>query len=45
MQFLNDVNVRKAINFSIDKENIIATVFNGKYYSMDFPLNLWNVAI
>lgn len=37
--FLNDVNVRKAINFSIDKENIIATVFNGKYYSMDFPLN------
>ena len=37
--FLSDVNVRKAVNFSIDKENIIATVFNGKYYSMDFPLD------
>lgn len=37
--FLSDVNVRKAVNFSIDKENTIATVFNGKYYSMDFPLD------
>lgn len=38
-EILNNVNVRKAINFSIDKNNIIASVFNGKYASIDFPLD------
>ena len=37
--FLSDKNVRNAINFCIDRENIIATVFNGKYYSIEFPLD------
>ncbi len=36
---LADKNVRKAINYSIDKENIIATVYGGKYYGVDFPLD------
>lgn len=36
---LGNVNIRKAIDYSIDKENIIATVYNGKYYSVDFPLD------
>lgn len=36
---LNSVNVRKAIDYSIDRENIVATVYNGKYYTADFPLD------
>lgn len=36
---LSNVNIRKAIDYSIDKENIIASVYNGKYYSVDFPLD------
>lgn len=36
---LSNVNVRKAIDYSIDKANIVATVFNGKYYTCDFPLD------
>lgn len=37
--FLSDVNIRKAINYSIDKDNIVASVYNGKYYTMNFPLD------
>lgn len=36
---LSSVNVRKAIDYSIDRENIVATVYNGKYYTADFPLD------
>lgn len=36
---LSDKNVRKAISCAIDKDNIIATVFNGKYYPMNYPLD------
>lgn len=41
---LSDSNIRKAISYAIDKQNIIATVFNGKYYAMKFPLDfgMWN---
>lgn len=37
--FLSKQEVRKAITYSIDKENIISSVFNNKYYTSSFPLD------
>ena len=39
---LSKKEVRKAIAFSIDKSNIISSVFNNKYYTSDFPLDYGN---
>ena len=36
---LSKLEVRKAISYSIDKENIISSVYNGKYYTSSFPLD------
>ena len=36
--FLNSVAVRKAIAYSIDKENIVSSIFDSKYYTSSFPL-------
>lgn len=35
---LSNLEVRQAINHAIDKNAIIASVYNGKYISADFPL-------
>lgn len=40
--FLSKLEVRKAISYSIDKENIISSVFNNKYYTASFPLDYGN---
>lgn len=37
--FLSKQEVRKAVAYSIDKENIISSVFNNKYYTSSFPLD------
>lgn len=37
--FLSRPEVRKAISYSIDKENIISSVFNSKCFSSSFPLD------
>lgn len=37
--FLGKQEVRKAISYSIDKANIISSVFNNKYYTSSFPLD------
>lgn len=37
-QYLSDIQVRKAIASSIDKTNITANVYGGKYYTSSFPL-------
>lgn len=36
---LSRQEVRKAISFAIDKNSIIANIYNGKYYTCDFPLD------
>lgn len=38
-EFLSQVEVRKAIAYSIDKENIVSNVFNSKYATSSFPLD------
>ncbi len=40
--FLAKQEVRKAISYSIDKENIISSIFNNKCYSSSFPLDYGN---
>ena len=35
--------VRQAINYAIDKENIVASVYNNNYSVANFPL--WTLAI
>lgn len=35
---LSNIEVRQAINYAIDKNSIIASVYNGKYSLADFPL-------
>lgn len=35
---LSNLEVRQAINYAIDKNAIIASVYNGKYRAADFPL-------
>lgn len=37
--FLSKQEVRKAISYSIDKENITSSIFNSKYYTSSFPLD------
>ncbi len=37
--FLSKQEVRKAISFSIDKENIVSSIFNNKCYTSSFPLD------
>lgn len=37
--FLSKQEVRKAISYSIDKENITSSIFNNKYYTSSFPLD------
>ena len=37
--FLSKQEVRKAISYSIDKENIVSNVFNNKCYTSSFPLD------
>lgn len=37
--FLSRLEVRKAISYSIDKENIVSSVFNNKCFSSSFPLD------
>lgn len=36
---LSDLNIRKAIAYSIDKSNITSSVYGGKYYTSSFPLD------
>ena len=38
-RFLSDVNIRKAIRASIDKQAVIDNSFGGLYSTSDFPLN------
>ncbi|MCI8760770.1 MAG: peptide ABC transporter substrate-binding protein [Clostridia bacterium] len=40
--FLSRLEVRKAISFSIDKENIVSSVFNSKCFTSSFPLDYGN---
>jgi len=40
--FLGKQEVRKAISYSIDKENIISSIFDSKYYASSFPLDYGN---
>ncbi|MCI8411611.1 MAG: hypothetical protein HFJ40_04115 [Clostridia bacterium] len=37
--FLSKQEVRKAIAYSIDKENIVSSIFNNRYYTSSFPLD------
>lgn len=39
---LSHPEVRKAISYAIDKSNIIAEVYNNKFYSAEFPLDYSN---
>jgi len=36
---LKNIEVRKAIGYSIDKSNIVSTVYNNNYYVSNFPLD------
>lgn len=36
---LSNLEVRQAISYAIDRDNIVASVFGGKYYTADFPLS------
>ena len=38
-EVLSNTEVRQAIGHSIDKNNIVGSVFGGKYYTADFPLS------
>lgn len=39
---LSQVPVRKAISYSIDKSNIVSSVYGDNYYTSDFPLDYGN---
>lgn len=39
---LSDVNIRKAIGYSIDKSNIVSSIFSDNYYVSNFPLDYGN---
>ena len=41
-QILSQVNVRKAICYSIDKSNIVSSVYGDNYYTSSFPLDYGN---
>lgn len=40
--FISKQEVRKSISYSIDKENIVSSVFANKYYTSSFPLDYGN---
>ncbi len=40
--FLSRKEVRKAISYSIDKTNIVSSIFNSQYYTSSFPLDYGN---
>ena len=40
--FLGKPEIRKAISYSIDKENITSSIFNSKCYTSSFPLDYGN---
>ncbi len=40
--FLSKTEVRKAISYSIDKENIVSNIFSNKCFSSNFPLDYGN---
>ena len=40
--FLSRIEVRKAISYAIDKSGIVTTVYGGKYYTADNPLDYGN---
>ena len=40
--FLSKQEVRKAIAYSIDKNNIVSSIFGNKYYTSSFPLDYGN---
>ena len=37
--FLSRKEVRKAISYSIDKTNIVSSIFNNQYFTSSFPLD------
>ena len=39
---LRNEQLRKAINYAIDKSNIVTSVYENKYYVADFPVNTSN---
>lgn len=39
---LENIELRRAINYAIDKSNIIATVYGNKYYVADLPISTEN---
>ncbi len=39
---LSQVNVRRAISYSIDKSNIVSSVYGDNYYTSNFPLDYGN---
>lgn len=39
---LSNVEVRQAINFAINKQNIISSIFKDKYHASNFPLDYGN---
>ena len=36
---LSNLNIRKAITYSIDKSNIVSSIYGDKYYQSSFPLD------
>ena len=40
--FLSRTEVRRAISYSIDKTNIVSSIFNNRYYTSSFPLDYGN---
>ena len=36
---LSNLNIRKAIAYSIDKSNIVSSIYGDKYYQSSFPLD------
>ena len=41
-EILSQLNVRKSICYSIDKSNIVSSVYGDKYYTSSFPLDYVN---
>lgn len=41
---LSNIEVRQAINYAINKQNIISSIFNNKYYTSNFPLDFGSYA-
>lgn len=39
---LSQINVRKAISYSIDKTNIVSSIYGDNYYTSSFPLDYGN---